>query len=161
MIVKNIETTIVCYRNGAHRFVMNVSEHICTYQIVPIRGTWSWWSCQTPDPIVDSIATILSERIRSYLNGRSDRDWSWHLKLTNRDWLASERNKSYQNVSTRVTSYLNLKLQRKFHDQLRMANRGIRNGSHDSGNLALDHSSKVYYSVGTLSDVCIDSLHMV
>ena len=42
MIVKDIATTIVSYRNGAHGFLINISERNCTYQIVvPIRVTRS------------------------------------------------------------------------------------------------------------------------
>ena len=62
--------------------------------------------------IVDSIGTILSKCIRSYLKERPDRGRSCHQKLSNRDHITSKRDISYQKVSTRITSYLNLKFQR-------------------------------------------------
>ena len=60
-----------------------------------------------------------------------------HQKLANRDHIAPKRNESYQNVSTHITIVSKPKITKKSHDQIRMANHGNRNVSHDSGNAAL------------------------
>ena len=52
----------------------------------------------------------------------------------------TDRIRAQQIVSERIDSYHPVskpKISEKFHDQLRMVNRGVRNGSHDSGNAAL------------------------
>ena len=54
-------------------------------------------------PIVDLIRTIVSKHIWSYLKRRPDHGRSCHQKLSNHDHIASKGNKSYQNVSTRIT----------------------------------------------------------
>ena len=91
-------TTIVSCHNRAYGFEMNASERICAT------------SSQIGNPdrnyrirLADSIGTILSKRMCSYLNERPDRDHT-----------ASKRNRSYQTVglSVRITSYSNLNCQR-------------------------------------------------
>ena len=77
---------------------------------------------------------ILSERILSYLNERTDRGRPCHQQLANRDHIAPKRNESYQNPHHYVSKP---KITKESHDQIRMANHGNRNVSHDSGNAAL------------------------
>ena len=90
-------------------------ERIGKYPHVPDRpksGTPIVMIMSHRDPIVDSIGTVLPERIWSYPNVRPDRDRSCQLKFTKRDHITSKRNKACQSVSTRIASYPSLKFPR-------------------------------------------------
>ena len=72
-------------------------------QIVMIVSDWH--------TIVESIEIILSKRTLYVIVSKRETS-SCHQKLTNRYHIASKRSKSYQNVSTGITSYPSLKFQR-------------------------------------------------
>ena len=123
-----------------------------SYAIVMER-IGSWWKSRNVSARIRSSQfgePDRDDRVRSRPNRRLDRNnpigtyviasereiKSWLIVTPEIDKSWFDRIRAQQIVSTRITSYPNLKFQRKYHDQLRMANRGIRNGSHDSGNLA-------------------------
>ena len=110
---------------------MNVSDRICTYQIIPIRGNRSWWSCQVEtQSLTKSTHSYRNVNMWSYLNGRSDRD-TCNWQIVNRSHpRATIRIRTYRLVSKPDSS-------EKTHDQLQKAIRGLRNGLHVSWNLAL------------------------
>ena len=69
---------------------------------------------------------------------------SYHQKLTNRDIIAPQRNKSYQ---LRIGSYhlvSKREILEKLQDLMRLTNRGVRNRSHLGVNAALMYS-KLYH----------------
>ena len=94
--------------------------------------------------ILHSIGIIIFERTWSYLNGRLLRNWSGHKKLTHRiqaEQIVPERMDSQHLVSK-------FEIPVKFHDQLRMAHHGARNGSHLGVNAA-NHDFEKWYCICT------------
>ena len=110
------------------------NERIRTYMHVPDcskLGTPIVLIASDWDPIVDLIRTILSKRMWSYLTGRPDRvAWNWVIVII---WHPSATN--------RVRTYHFLskpEILMKSLDQPWMANLGVHNGLHDSGNIAFE-----------------------
>ena len=112
---------------GSYR---NVSKRTNTYQIVQNRGPRSWWSCR--------IGT------QSCQSGQSYPIVSWQTVSFEIDQSCLYHIRAHQlvpeYVSTSINSHPKVKFQKrkKFHDQLRMANRGVHNGSQDCGSIVLD-----------------------
>ena len=143
MIVKVIWTTIVSCHNRAYRFEVNASERICACNIIPnrepdhdghIRLAPHWW-LNWENPVQTYV--IISER----------EIWSWQIVAPEMDQWWSCRIQAQQIVSEYNNPHHFVskpKISKKSNDQLRMANRGIRNGSHDSGNAAYKSTGSVY-----------------
>ena len=71
-----------------------IRTRICACHIVPIRIR------SAPNRGLDR-----ANPVQMYLNVSEGETRSFHRKLSNRDHIVSKRNKSYQKVSARVTSY--------------------------------------------------------
>ena len=103
--LSDADTKLLLSRGLGSEIKIHVKKNCFTikfiYTIQYIYTIQSW--TRSNNPIRTYV--IVSER-------KINRSRSWLLKLTNCELVSSERNKSYQNVSTPITSYQNLKCQR-------------------------------------------------